>query len=362
MEQSRRRQWLLTAGYALLGMALALLLSWYLDRHDAEQSKGRRRLPPAQSWEIVPFPPCDPGTPELAEAVRRLATLSDALWAAAREQAPATADPAAWPWLRHEQEFAAWREARCAGGDTELFRTPWGTPVEYVFTDGHHSFTLNAYDTAGVLAVTYVGGASHRVGPVIYRAPANQRTPVGSVTDNCLWNREAHASPVCHLVADALREQCGTRIALLNFLAVRAHLPRGVVTREHLAYVLPFDNACAVVEMTGAELMQELEASLAAGMPLTVSGLRCDGGDYLLDNGARLEPERVYAVALPDYVARGGQFGDYASFARYPRGEAPASSRRVAPATLLDAVAAYLQRHTPVTPDTTPRLGGRSGQ
>ena len=50
----------------------------------------------------------------------------------------------------------------------EFLFSPFKIPVEYIFTDGHHSFMLNYYDDNGRLWMSWLGGASHKIGLIPY--------------------------------------------------------------------------------------------------------------------------------------------------------------------------------------------------
>ena len=129
-------------------------------------------------------------------------------------------------------------------------------------------------------------------------------------------------------VTDVMRERLGADLALLNGGAIRGNrlLPEGPITRRDLRQFLPFDNVLVLVEVRGAALGLALERAVSAyprpaGAFLQVSGLhfRFDPsrspGERVLDvtvRGRPLDPARAYTVALPDFLARGGD--GYAMF------------------------------------------------
>ena len=123
-------------------------------------------------------------------------------------------------------------------------------------------------------------------------------------------------------VTDVMRERLGADVALLNGGAIRGNrlLPEGPITRRDLHQLLPFGNILVLLEVSGAALGQALERAVSAypspaGFFLQMSGVRVvfnpsrrPGGRVLevTVGGRPLDPARPYTVALPDYLARGG--------------------------------------------------------
>lgn len=122
------------------------------------------------------------------------------------------------------------------------------------------------------------------------------------------------------LVADAWRSACGAEIGLMQSGGLRAGLPAGTLRRRELAAVLPFGNRVVCVRLTGAALRAALEHGVAGierqlGTLLQVSGLRYDVdlsrpvGDRVRAvsvGGRTLDGARLYSVAMPSFLAAGG--------------------------------------------------------
>jgi 2',3'-cyclic-nucleotide 2'-phosphodiesterase (5'-nucleotidase family) len=154
------------------------------------------------------------------------------------------------------------------------------------------------------------------------------RTPVA------LDAREAavrvQPSPLGRFIAEAMRERLAADIGLLNGGAIRGNrvIPAGPLTRGDFRALLPFDNTIVLLEVAGSAIAQALERSVGAlprpaGHFLQVAGLRyeVDPGSppgrriSAIDvQGAPLDPGRAYRVAVPDFLARGGD--GYAMLAR----------------------------------------------
>lgn len=125
-------------------------------------------------------------------------------------------------------------------------------------------------------------------------------------------------------------------ISLMNGGGIRASVSAGDVTRKDINDVLPFDNTVSVIYVTGAQLLEALEASTAslptamgafpqvAGMKYVVnSGFAYDKGNLypnstyyapksinrvsvLSVNGKDFKTDDVYAVVTNNFVATGG--------------------------------------------------------
>lgn len=164
------------------------------------------------------------------------------------------------------------------------------------------------------------------------------------------------------LLADAFlayaRPQ-GAEAALLNGGSIRAAIPPGEVDRGRLLAAIPFGNTVVLREYTGRQLLQALEHGVAgeggkgpallhvAGLRYTVdaarpAGSRIVSADMVSAEGmaAPLEAERRYRVALPAYLARGG---DGYGMLRDGR-ELP-----LEPMKDVDVAEAYLEAQSPLT-------------
>jgi 5'-nucleotidase len=135
------------------------------------------------------------------------------------------------------------------------------------------------------------------------------------------------------LVAEANRNAVRADVGLVNAGGIRADLPAGPVSYGALVEVEPFQNVLVTVTLTGAELRALLEQAVQGqGRPsLEIAGalVRYDparpAGRRIqairLQGGRKLSPRERYRVALPDYLARGGDgFASLAAHAADPSG------------------------------------------
>ncbi len=125
-------------------------------------------------------------------------------------------------------------------------------------------------------------------------------------------------------------------IALTNGGGIRAPIAAGGITKNDVNTVLPFGNTVAVIYVTGAELLEALEASTystptaiggfpqVAGIEFTIDTTKAfDQGEQYPDstyfkpnsinrvtinsiNGNAFDPEAKYAVVTNDFTAAGG--------------------------------------------------------
>jgi 5'-nucleotidase len=124
------------------------------------------------------------------------------------------------------------------------------------------------------------------------------------------------------LVADALRERLASDVAVINGGAIRGNrtVPPGPLTRRDVGGLLPFTDVVLKLELRGRQLRDALEHGLAqtdreGGGFLQISGARIvwdprrPSGERLVTavvGGRPLADDALYTVAVPSYLARGG--------------------------------------------------------
>lgn len=132
----------------------------------------------------------------------------------------------------------------------------------------------------------------------------------------------AAEQPIGRFIAEAMRAKLGADAALLNSGALRANrvFPAGVLRRRDVRALLPFGNTVVLLEVDGTALRQALERSALALPAPAGRFLQTAGLSYAADptrppgsrigavtvGGQALEPQRRYRVAMPEYLARGG--------------------------------------------------------
>ncbi|MEX2481442.1 MAG: 5'-nucleotidase, partial [Gammaproteobacteria bacterium] len=126
-----------------------------------------------------------------------------------------------------------------------------------------------------------------------------------------------------NLVADALKTGTKADIALINGGSLRGnrtYAPNSAITRRVVRTELPFGNKAVVLDVTGGEIRDALEQSLATAERPTaafpqVSGLAIQADVSLpagkrivsvMVNGEPLAEQARYKLATSDFLARGG--------------------------------------------------------
>lgn len=126
-----------------------------------------------------------------------------------------------------------------------------------------------------------------------------------------------------NLFADAMRISMKAEAAIINGGGIRAgkvYAPNSEIRLKDILAELPFNNRVVVVEITGADLLLAMENGLAqvpvpAGRFPQVSGMKVVFDPKLPIRkrmlslevaGEPMQPERVYRVAILDFLARGG--------------------------------------------------------
>jgi 5'-nucleotidase len=114
------------------------------------------------------------------------------------------------------------------------------------------------------------------------------------------------------LIADSERRTAAADFALYNPGGVRAELPAGPITYGDLHRVLPFGNMLVRVALSGLQLRRLVEqtgpqyyySNLSVQYDTVTGGGRT--ANVRLVDGARLDDDAVYTLALPDFLADGG--------------------------------------------------------
>lgn len=126
-----------------------------------------------------------------------------------------------------------------------------------------------------------------------------------------------------NLIADAMRAQTGADIAIMNGGGIRAdrtYDAGAALTRRDILTELPFGNVTVVTEIPGSQVLAALENGVSqvekgAGRFPQVSGLTftldpsAEAGKRVSEvmvGGATLEADKLYTVAVNDYILGGG--------------------------------------------------------
>jgi 5'-nucleotidase len=163
--------------------------------------------------------------------------------------------------------------------------------------------------------------------------------PIGASTAvNLVGDRSVCRIEECdlgNLIADAMRAEAGTQIALMNGGGIRRDIPAGEITLGTILELHPFGNLISTFEISGADLLAALEHSVArialndqgqverdggSGRFLQVSGMRFSfdptqpAGSRVVsveiqqEDGsfAALDPAAVYSAVTNNFIRTGG--------------------------------------------------------
>ena len=138
-------------------------------------------------------------------------------------------------------------------------------------------------------------------------AMLNKSQPEGTLNN---WVADA-----IYAMANPLQRE-SLDFAVQNYGGIRlTELPKGPVTVRTFYELMPFDNRITVVEMDLPTLRQFIAHMAARGGWPVSAQLRygiLDGKPFKIKlHGKPLREDRIYRVAMPDYVANGGDETDF---------------------------------------------------
>ena len=107
-----------------------------------------------------------------------------------------------------------------------------------------------------------------------------------------------------------------TDVAYQNYGGIRIpELAKGDISRGKIYELMPFDNMLVIVEMPGEQMLTFINGIAESGGKPVSHTLRMqivDGrAERVSIGGEPFDPSRTYHVAMPDYVANGGDRSDY---------------------------------------------------
>jgi len=145
------------------------------------------------------------------------------------------------------------------------------------------------------------------VAPWTAAAEAERQRPLGVRLERPLGRSRKAVSPFGAAAAQAVRAALGADFGLVNAGGLRLDLPAGDLRHGQVYEAIPFDDDLALARIPGA-LLADLLRTLARGdrgFP-QVAGLLFDGREARTCDGKPLAAERLYTLALNEFLARGG--------------------------------------------------------
>ena len=181
--------------------------------------------------------------------------------------------------------------------------------------------------TARNLPVTDAVGSDSAVAALLDDYARKLDSQTGTVIGRSLVNLDGDTTRVRsretnlgNLLADLLRGEFGTEIALVNSGQIRDSIPAGPVEIKRVLRVLPFNSSAVTLSISGQQLLEALENSASRlpdthGRFLQVSGLSVTYDlstppgkrvREVMIGDRRLEAMQRYSVATDAFLADGG--------------------------------------------------------
>jgi len=121
------------------------------------------------------------------------------------------------------------------------------------------------------------------------------------------------------IIHDRAQYYYGAKVdfTLQNYGGIRVNsIAAGDIVVRKIYELMPFDNKIVIVKLNGP-LMDQMFDQIArnGGWPVSSSVRMTISEDNMVEdvkiNGKPIDPDRIYTVALPDYVANGGGGSDF---------------------------------------------------
>ena len=191
------------------------------------------------------------------------------------------------------------------------------------------------------------------IGETTVEMRAARVTPYDSV--------RSYESVAANVTVDAYKAAAKTDLAVVNGGNVRITIPAGKITRANILQMHPFSNEVAVMNMTGAQIMEVFEFSVSKFPNENGGFLHLAGGTFKFDstkpagsrivefliNGQPLDLKKTYTVAIPDFTAKGGD--GYSMLAGKPLA-------RTLPRNDAELVMDYIQAQKTIAPKIEGRI------
>ena len=153
--------------------------------------------------------------------------------------------------------------------------------------------------------------------PFQVNGEARLKVPVGAadaVLDGDRDRVRKQPTTLGTLIARAMLERTGADVAVLNSGGVRESLPAGAISYRDVLSVQPFGNTLAVVQLSGAELLDYLRAAAqmtpgSGAFPQTAGVQMRIVGNTLQEariGGVPIDLHRSYRLAITNFTATGG--------------------------------------------------------
>ncbi|MEO8037032.1 MAG: 5'-nucleotidase C-terminal domain-containing protein, partial [Acidobacteriota bacterium] len=201
--------------------------------------------------------------------------------------------------------------------------------------------------------------------PYLEKTAEKRNQPLGVRATGAFTRGYLKESTLGDLLTDLMRQALGADVAFLNSGGIRADIPPRDLVYSDIFEVSPFDNYPSVVVMTGAQIADSINLTATGDRGiLQTSGLRYTADvtkglpkhlvTVTLADGSPLDPARQYRVAMPDFLAAGGD-GLMAVMQNVPAAQIQTDLTQ----TLRELFVTALQKRAGSSEPLTPKLEGR---
>lgn len=154
---------------------------------------------------------------------------------------------------------------------------------------------------------------------------------IGTADDEFIGRRDVvrnQETNLGNLVSAAFKQKFAADLAVLNSGGLRDSIYPGDITIETVLMVLPFAGEVVTAELTGSELWNYIEfittkLTPGSGSFPQISGVRAVVSKNLMKlksleiNGKAVESGKTYKMALPEFIANGGDKYPAVKFTKY---------------------------------------------
>ena len=128
-------------------------------------------------------------------------------------------------------------------------------------------------------------------------------------------DRYAGVTPLGVTVAEAMRQEGGTQVAIANGGGIRAPLIKGTLTLGDMYTILPFDNNVVTMKVTGAKLKELIQHGINpdgfgwgqySGLTVWYDSETDEITSMRLSDGTKVEEDKYYTLTSIDFLMTGG--------------------------------------------------------
>ena len=142
--------------------------------------------------------------------------------------------------------------------------------------------------------------------------------------------------------------------AIYNTHGIRQPLPQGDIKLKHIYQSFPFDNNLSIIKLKGSEVISLFQTIALRGGEAVSNEVRLTIAEGKATNitisGKTIDPSKIYTIAMPDYVANGGDQMEACL---------NAISRTDYPETIREMIIQYIEQLTSQGKTITSSIDGR---